>query len=79
MDETLLQSEEQAVSAWLGTEGDGEGYNFSYEGRYDEEVMATRIYVFTPNPDCVSINLLTSKMRLQYASSSKLEKEIPRP
>lgn len=34
MDETLLQSAEQNVSAWLGTEEDGEGNNFSFEGRY---------------------------------------------
>lgn len=39
---------EQDVSAWLGTEEDGEGNNFSFEGRYDQEVMATRISVFTP-------------------------------
>lgn len=50
MDETLLQSVEQDVSAWLGTEEDGEGNNFSFEERYDEEVMETRICVFTPKP-----------------------------
>lgn len=50
MDETLLHSVEQDVSAWLGTEEDGEGNNFSFEWRYDQELMVTRIRVFTPKP-----------------------------
>lgn len=46
MDDTLLQSVEQDVSAWLGTEEDAEGNNFRFDGRYDEEVMMIRTCVF---------------------------------
>lgn len=53
-----------------------QGSNFSFEGRYDEKVMVTRTCVFTPKT--VSINLLTSNVRLWYGSNSKPEIEMTR-
>lgn len=53
-----------------------QGSNFSFERRYDEKVMVTRTCVFTPKT--VSINLLTSNVRLWYGSNSKPEIEMTR-
>lgn len=64
MDETMLQSVEQDASAWLGTEEDGGGNDISLKGGMTRRWWRPESVFLHPNQDCVSINLLTSNMRL---------------